>query len=721
MSTMTGLTRRRFAVAAPVCAAASQGALPRRGRNTHYSTREPLQAPPFLPLPLGAVRPRTFLLEQLRLLGEGLTGRLDEHYPDILGPRNAWLGGDGDCGEKAPYWLDGLLPLAHLLRDARLIAKSARWVDAILASQRPDGSFGPQEQAGRPQPEGTWPENLQKTGQADWWSRMPVLKALQAHYEATGDARILPFLNRYFRYQLATLPSQPLDRYSRWGRDRSGENLASIFWLFNRTGEPFLIELARLVFAQSTDWTGYFLSGALCEPTRETLSRKSSTDRGLPALSPRHLLAGVPPARRYTGLTHGVNVAMALKQPAVFHSLSGDARHLNAVRKVLADLTLYHGLANGMYSADEWLHGSNPTQGIELCAVVEMMFSLETLLAATGWMECADRLERIAYNALPAQWAADLATRQYYQQANQIRCTAHPHNFQTDGQRTDDLRFGLHTGYICCSVNGGQGWSKFVEHLWYASADNGLAALIYGPCDVTARVADGASVTITETTNYPFDESVEFTLAVAQPVAFPLYLRIPGWCEGASYTVNAGAETSAAPGTLARIEREWKHGDRVRLQLPAKVRLSRWHDASLAVERGPLLFALRIDERWQSVAEQHGVPVWDVNPASAWNYGLVANEADPETNFRLTRRDVPPQPWTVAGAPISLEASARRIPFWQEYSAMAGPLPGSSRPVHTNEPEERVTLIPYGCTRLRISQFPQVPPAGRHGGQEEIA
>lgn len=216
--------------------------------------RAPLQPRPYAELPIGAVKPAGWLNEQLVRMRDGMTGHLDSLYPQVMGPRNGWLGGDGDVWERGPYWIDGLLPLAYILEDRRLIAKVQPWIEWALASQTADGNFGPVTD--RPAEPG-----LQRDKARDWWPRMVVLKVLQQYHSATGDPRVLDFMGRYFRYQLAQLPRTPLDNWTKWGRVRGGDNLAVVYWLYNLTGEKFLLELGELIHKQTFDWTGTFLHG----------------------------------------------------------------------------------------------------------------------------------------------------------------------------------------------------------------------------------------------------------------------------------------------------------------------------------------------------------------------------------------------------------------------------------------------------------------------------
>jgi DUF1680 family protein len=551
------------------------------------------------------------------------------------------------------------VPLAYILQDERLIAKANRWVEAALASGRPDGFFGPEA------------ERRQRGGGAvpgaDWWPRMVMLKVLQQHHEATGDARVLELMSRYFQFQAQELPAKPLGYYTFWGRERGGENLASIHWLYNRTGDAWLLDLGELVFQQTEDWTDRF--------TREQ------------------------------GIWHVVNTAMGVKQPGIWYQQSGEPRYLDAVEQGLAYLMKHHGQVEGIWSGDEMLHGADPGQGVETCAVVEYMFSLESLLAITGSVKHADRLERVAFNALPAALSPEFAGRHYYQRPNQISCTRDYHNFSV--RHADDTLVGLETGYGCCTANLHQGWPKLAAHLWMATPDDGLAALVYAPCEVRAQVAGGAECVFREETHYPFEETIRLVYDGPDGVSFPLHLRVPAWAEGAALRVNGEAAGQPEAGSIARLARDWRDGDRVELQLPMRVRVSRWHEQSAAAERGPLVFALRRREAWSKVRGEEPYADYEIRTEDPWNYGLVdADVREPEGAFEVRVGEVPAQPWSAAVAPLEIVARGRRVPEWQAYGAAAGPLPWS--PIRSQQRDEQVTLVPYGCTKIRISEFPVV-------------
>ena len=626
-------------------------------------------------LPLGAIKPAGWLRETLERQRDGITAHLDETYPQVVGDDNGWLGGEGDRWERGPYWVDGLLPLAWILNDEELKAKATKWVEWTLANQRADGFIGPDK--GYPYVEG-----LQRGMPLDWWPRIVMLKVLQQYYNATQDGRVLDCLGKYFKYQLETLPKTPLDTYTFWAKYRAGDNLDVVLWYYNITQEPGLLKLADLLHEQSFDFTGEFLKG-------EMLSRKASI--------------------------HCVNLAQGLKEPVVYWQYKKDERLIDAVFKGLQDLKAHNGFPNGMFGGDEALHGNDPRQGSELCSAVELMYSYEQMLKITGITEFADMLERVAFNALPAQTSSDFTLHQYFQKPNQAQVTFGLHNFDVGQEGTGQV-FGFLTAYPCCLTNQHQGWPKFTQNLWYRTSDGGLAALVYAPCTVTTE-----GVTIEERTAYPMDGTIEFTFSMPEPAAFPLELRVPEWAKGVRLTVNGEEVTDTD--WLVRIERLWQNGDVVRLELGMEVQATRWYENSVALERGPLVYALGLGERWKKTVmtgyqrEKFGDCYWEVFPTQPWNYGLLRDQVlynIESVGVEVDSSKLALWPWTLENAPVRLQVRAARIASWQLYGGDAGPLPWTPGggedvgdwPNYPVEPEETITLVPYGCTKLRISEFP---------------
>uniref|UniRef100_Q01SC7 Uncharacterized protein n=1 Tax=Solibacter usitatus (strain Ellin6076) TaxID=234267 RepID=Q01SC7_SOLUE len=607
--------------------------------NTPLPNRTPLLPNAFNQLPLGSVMPKGWLLDQLKLQSEGLSGHLDEFWPD-LGPKSAWLGGTGEGWERGPYFLDGLVPLAYLTQDARLIAKVKPWMDWALENQQPDGWLGPVKNT-------------------DWWPNYVMLKALMQYQEVTGDARVIPAMQKYFAYQAKHMDERPLKE---WAIFRWHDEVLSVLWLYNRTGDRPLLDLARKLHQQGHDWEAQYVDFQ----TRDKVAKKA---------------AGLS--------THGVNNAMAMKAAAVWWLITGERGDRDSLYKMFDALDRYHGQPSGIFSADEHFAGRDPSQGTELCAVVEAMFSLEQDMAIMGDAAFGDRLEKIAYNALPATLSPDLWAHQYDQQANQVICSISNRRWATNGPESNI--FGLEPNFGCCTANMHQGWPKLAASLWMATNDGGFAAVAYGPGEVTS-----GGVTIEERTDYPFRENV--SLLVKTDKSFPLVLRIPAWANGATVAVNGQQQAGVKPGAFFRVQRAWRAGDRVELHFPMAVRMSSWFNNSTSVERGPLVYSLRIGENWHKIKQTGPSSDWEVYPSTPWNYALVKGA------FTAVERPIERQPFRAESSPVEITAKARRLPEWTLVDDSPGVLPVS--PVTSKRPEETITLVPYGAAKLRITAFP---------------
>ncbi len=647
---------------------------------SYVGNRAPLVPSRFISLPVGSVCPDGWLREMLDRQRTGLTGQLGEISAWLQKENNAWLSrdGQGEYGwEELPYWLKGYIELAYLFDDLQMIAESRIWIEGTLASQRADGDFGPDQRFA--------------DGTRDYWANMVMLFCLQSYYEhsaadGAGDQRVLDLMSRYFKYQLTIPDDKMLTGY--WQKMRGGDNLHSIYWLYNRTGDAQLLELAVKIHRCTANW---------------------SMKNDLPNW-------------------HNVNIAECFREPAQFYLQSGESDDLQAAYANFHEVRKRFGqVPGGMFGGDEncRVGFDDPRQATETCGFVEQMLSDALLLQISGDPFWADHCENVAFNSYPAAVMPDFKALRYLTAPNMVLSDSQNHAPGIDNSGPFLMMNPFSSR--CCQHNHSHGWPYFSKHLWLATPDNGVCSAMYSASQVDVKVGDGTPVRFIEKTHYPFDDTITFEFSGELSVRFPLYLRVPAWCDDPQITINGKPESiPQADGQYIRIDRQWQNGDRVELRLPMQVALDTWkrNHNSVSVNYGPLTFSLKIGERYQpkdsvetAIGDSHwqpGVdkskwPSFEIHPTTPWNYGLVLDETHPEKAFSVAHGDWPEDnfPFTPEAVPIALTAQARIIPQWTlDANALCGVLQDS--PVRSEEPEETITLIPMGAARLRISAFPVI-------------
>lgn len=631
--------------------------------------RAPLTPNTLSPLPLGAIHPEGWLLDQLKTQAEGLSGKLDEVWADV-GPDCAWLGGEGDGWERAPYYLDGLVSLAWGLDDEDLKAKCMKYIEWILASQQENGWFGP-------------------ANNTDHWPLMIALKALRQYFTASNDKRVLVLMDKFFKYQFYHLDEHPLNN---WAVARGGDNMELVLWFYNITGQKYLIELCKKLRAQTLDWPNFFHAFSNTLPMSkslrwERLVEALEEEKDEPLMGEKR-----PYFRSQYHYSHGVNVAMGLKTPGVINLFKSGFKEQGGFKFGWPKLMKYHGVANGMFTCDEHLNGNNPSQGTETCTVVELMYSLETLIGLGEFsQDYADILEKAAYNALPAAFTTDMVDHQYDQQANQVKCSSEKRKWYNNDD--DSNMFGFEPNFACCTANYHQGWPKFVASQWYATNDGGLQAISYAPCTVRASLG-GVPVRLRVSGGYPFTQTVEIQVSVKQPAEFPLYLRVPFWARQPMIYLPDGEIMQVRANETTCVRRKWRTGDVVRLEMPAAPRVTKWYHQSGAVELGPLLMAFQPEEKWEK--QENGN--WQVTAQSPWNWALVRDEPMKAVYESEMTEAFGKQP-----APVKVLVKAVPVDWPMEGGNCANvPM----MPQVDAKKAQVIELVPYGMTGLRISQFP---------------
>ena len=649
---------------------------PQTGTSTNYvGFRAPLVEAPLLKLPVGSIKPQGWLREYLLRQKDGLNGKLGTVSDWLDKNNNQWLSDAGDHGwEEVPYWLRGYCSLAYILDDEEMKKEAQVWFDAVLSNLKSDGFLGPHNY---------------ENGNPELWAQMVMLWALQTYYEYSGDARVLPAMTDYFKWEMNVPDSQFLKGL--WQEKRGGDNLWSVLWLYNRTGDESLLPLIEKLHKNTSNW---------------------AMDNDLPNW-------------------HGVNVAQGFREPATYYMYSKDPSMLQATYNSFNTMRNRYGqVPGGMYGADENARSGyfDPRQGAETCAVVEQMASDEILMGITGDPFWADHCENVALNTFTAALTPDMKALRYITSPNMAISDEKLHGPSIDNNLRGMLSMSPFSSR-CCQHNHGMGWPYYAEHLVMATADNGLATMLYTANETTAKVGtEGKNVTLTQTTNYPFDENVTITFASDGDVAFPLYLRIPEWANGATVKVNGEAVAAeGAAGKYVCLNRTWKNNDKVELTFPMEMSVDTWEQnkGSVSVNYGPLTLSLAIDENfeqhdsrdpefnqddshWQAGVDASLWPCYVLKPNSKWNYALVMDKGNKPANFNVNKKEWPSNnfPFTAESVPFEFTAVGVEIPSWgYDETGMTDLLPTKYAP--RSEEKRNIRLIPMGAARLRISAFPK--------------
>lgn len=615
--------------------------------------RAPLLPNACTPLSPGAVRPEGWLGAQIAALHKAVSADMDR----LFGGRGGW--------ERDMYALEALVCLGWIMDDETMKAEAGRRVEVLLASQDAEGWFGPQRLR-------------------DYWPRILAVRALRLYFEATADRRVLKFMDAFFKYQYRTLAAHPLNDAA---VARGGDNMLLALWLYNITGQSYLLELCRRLREQTLDWPNYFHTF----PNTQPLSRSLRWPRLKEALNEEkdEPLEGEarPYFRTQAALTEGENLAVGLRTPGAINLFKSGFKEQEGFRFGWEKLMKYHGVAYGMYTADNHLNGSNPTQGTTLAAVSEMLTTLETL-AGMGEMsrELPDILEKIAFNALAGAFSADMRRVQRLEQANQVLISEEErafYNAETDATLYGDL-------FSFDAVRALSAWPRLAAHLWYATSDGGLWPMSYAPCCVRARLGD-VPVRLRVSGGYPFAETVRLEVAVKRPVEFPLYLRIPAWVRQPMIYLPDGEIMQVRAGETACVRRRWQTGDEVRLELSVAPHVSRgWYHQSAAVELGPLLMALAPETREGANGR--------VDTPEEWGWALVRDEP-----MKVVRTEGDQAAFKVGEPPVRVLAKAVPVD-WKVVDGSSAPVP--ILPRLTAKETYTIEMIPFGWTDLRISQFP---------------
>lgn len=597
------------------------------------------------------IRPQGWMRKQLELQAKGLSGNLDKIWPDVRD--SAWIGGGREGWERVPYWLDGFIPLAWFLEDEDLKNRAEKYINAIVDRQKEDG----------------WicPGNDEDREHYDVWAAFLIGKVFTVYWEFTGSEKVKQSLYKAMKCLFNMMKEKKVSLFE-WGKFRWFEALIPLQFLYDQYQESWMIELGEILREQGVKFTDYI----------DTWKR---------------------PLNKWTLETHVVNLAMMLKYEALCSKFFGET-YENTAEELWSILVEYNGTAVGTLTGDECLSGLKNNQGTELCSVVELMYSFEVLYSITKDPIWAERLEKVAFNALPATISDDMWTHQYDQQVNQIACKKFPGKsyFRTNGSEAH--LFGLEPHFGCCTSNFHQGWPKL---LWSAFSENeGIECNLMIPAAYETKVS-GTDVKITLVTEYPFRHSCKYIVEAEAPVEFQLKIRIPKWSK--QYECNGKVKENDGYLVLKHL---WDKKQEFTLTLFDEPHLVNRPMGLKAAEYGPLVFSLPIETKYEMHEyEKNGVvrkfPYCDYEliPISEWRFGYNSEE------LSICEHEGDDIPFSSQHPRLTLQAEMRPIEWEYEdgYDSVAACCPSGE-----NRAGEVVTmaLYPYGCAKLRVTEMPLV-------------
>ena len=643
----------------------------------------------FRELPLSAITPHGWLKKWLEKQRDGLTGHLEvAGYPfgrDGWGTRVHYQGKADSWWpfEQVGYWHDGLVRCGHLLRDKYLLGKFRKVMEFELNHADRDGYVGP-----------SW---IKKPESQNRWAHAVYFRALMGWHSGTGDRRIPEALRRHY-----------LSRTSPHSDMREVCNVEPMLWVWDQTGDIRLLEMAVTAYE---DFNKRF---------------------------PRHDTAVNVMLSGRRGSEHGVTYTEMGKLGEIMYLHTGKKKWLKATLNAFAKIEKYSMLVDGVSSSTERLRGKDPLDSHETCDIADYSWACGYLVQATGNARWGDAIERACLNAGPGAVKKDFRAHQYFSCPNQFVATGNSNHNLYEGGGTW-MSYRPKPGTECCTGEVNRIMPNYVARMWMAR-DKGVAAVLYGPSSVKVQAGkSGKTVEVLQETSYPFSDRIMFTVKTSGSVRFPLFLRIPGWCRNARVYLNGlPRKTRLNPGSFARIERIFNNGDTIELFLPAEVKESRWPRGGMALEAGPLVFSLRIPEKWEADKkasnQSRDFPAWNLYPAGAEGFALASG--NPAKDSVLVRRPAGEEPWTQEPPPVELMTSVRRLPGWgvrhtssvkrEQYHLVGREWKAKREVLHRGEflltPQlpspkeavkrasnmvERVALVPYGTTHLRLTVFPR--------------
>ena len=646
------------------------------------------------PVKINNIEPQGWLKQFLYNQKQGLTGNLDSIDYPFNSPGWAAKEIEGNTSwwpyEQVAYWLDGLIKTGHLLNDDALINKARKQLDYVIENQAEDGFMGA--------------DLMREAGNANQWPHVILFRALMVQYDASGDEKILTALVNFY---------QNVGKKLLYRHIREVGHIEIILWLYQKTGDEKLLTQAINIYEK-----GNALNRNRSASAEQFLSEKLVQE-------------------------HGVTYNEAAKLGAILYQYTGEKIYLETSISAYKKIDDHYMLVDGVNSSSEGLRGKDPLDSHEACDVTDMTWSLSYLLQSTGDASYADKIERAMFNAAPGQVTEDFKALQYFSSPNQlILGTNTNQNHYMRGN--ESMAYQPSSWVKCCVGNINRAMPNYIAGMWMQNDAGQPVIAMYGPSSAKYNIA-GKTLKISQQTQYPFEEQIVLKLSMEQYISTKLTIRIPKWTNNATVTINGKPLAKAiVPGNFYSIERTFAPDDEIMLNFPQPIILSHWPKGGVAVEKGPLVYSLKVDTLW---TEDHSVsystahfPAYTASPKSPWNYALAVNKDNIDSLAKVTYLTPTSNPWRQDAAPIQISLPAYKVKDWkiknttkvnqlddwptevngvvQKWNVNVKDVEGdflltpdlpeqSSLASRLSTEKEWITLIPYGATKLRLTVFPQ--------------
>ena len=612
------------------------------------------------------IHPQGWLQTLLQRQYEGLTG-----HPEALSyPYNSclWAGEisrpDESYGdnwwryEQTAYYTDGLLRMGYELDADEMVAKAMEGIEYTLAHPDENGVLGNSTLVGI-----TWPMSV-------------FFRVLQAKYEHDGDSRIPAALEKHY------LNFTPSDLAGGIVGGRNIMSIEGILWTYGKTGNPKLLQLAEEAWA---------------------VQDKFAVDEtAITSSEPFYM--------------HAVTFSEMLKLPMLLYAYTGKERYRELAMMAIRKLERESILPDGVPSSAEFLLGNIVGISHETCVIVDYTWTLSHFLQVTGEAEWADKIEQAIYNAGMGAITKDFRSLQYFSSVNQFIATGTSnHNIYKHGSTWMAYRPTHETE--CCSGNVNRMLPNFVSRMWMTDSEGGAVAALYGPSKATFPTEKG-DVTIQCETSYPFTEKLVFIVSGAEGASIPLTLRIPTWCSHPSLVVNGSPVDIYMPaGTFAKVSTGVKDGDVITLTLPMTVEKKTIEGQGIYFTRGPLLYAYAIPQKKVEDTEEyacmHGkkpdnpdFKCWSITPTGAFNYAYADDGQEISVSYPAIEEIGGTIPYDLNYTPVRVRIPVKQIEWSLVDSRYTPALPEQGHLTLQNNVTQYINLVPYGCTELRLTVFP---------------